>query len=460
MEQRNGRIDRKLQPRDEVFCHYFVYHQRPEDRILSCLVRKTETIRKELGSLAQVIDAKLTETLKRGIRRDAVDDLEKEIEAADLPADRRQAVEDELEATRQRQQALRKQIDTLRNLLDDSKKSIGLDEQHFRAAISSALELVGAEPLQAISSSAAGPPRCSFPALDQREGADPTWADTMDTLRVPRARDQKPWEWRRISPIRPVVFQDPGTMTDEVVHLHLEHRIVQRLLGRFTAQGFVYHDLSRACLAQTTDAIPRVVLLGRLCLYGPGAARLHEELIPVTARWTDPNIRKTDLSPYARESETKTLNLLDEALLVGTGRKIDDQILKQLQASAPEDIQQLLPHLQTRGQEYAADARNRLVERGQVEAKAMREILETQKKYIAETIAKHDKLDSRQRTLDFGELQDELRQLESNRRYWDKRLGALETELRTEPDRIRELYDVKATRIEPVGLVYLWPATG
>ena len=90
----------------------------------------------------------------------------------------------------------------------------------------------------------------------------------------------------------------------------------------------------------------------------------------------------------------------------------------------------------------------------------MREILETQKKYIADTISKHDKNDSRQRTLDFSELQDELRQLESNRRYWDKRLAALETELSTEPDRIRDLYDVKATRIEPVGLVYLWPVTG
>ena len=460
MEQRNGRIDRKLQPRDEVFCHYFVYRQRPEDRILSCLVRKTETIKKELGSLAQVIDAKLTETLKRGIRRDAVDDLEREIEAADLPADRRQAVEEELEATRERQEALRKQIDTLRNLLDDSQKSIGLDESHFRSAISSALELVGAEPLKAISSAETGPPRCSFPSLDQREGADPTWADTMDTLRVPRARDQKPWEWRRVSPIRPVVFQDPGTMTDEVVHLHLEHRIVQRLLGRFTAQGFVHHDLSRACLAQTTDAIPRVVLLGRLCLYGPGAARLHEELIPITARWTDPKIRKGDLSPYARESETKTLSLLDEALIAGTGQKIDAQILKQLQASAPKDIEQLLSHLQSRGEEYAADARKKLVDRGQAEGKAMREILETQRKYIGELITKHDKRDSRQRKLDFGDQQEELRQLESNRRYWDKRLVSLETELSTEPNRIRELYDVKATRIEPVGLVYLWPVTG
>ena len=90
----------------------------------------------------------------------------------------------------------------------------------------------------------------------------------------------------------------------------------------------------------------------------------------------------------------------------------------------------------------------------------MREILETQKKYIGELIAKHDNRDSRQRTLDFGDQQEELRQLESNRRYWDKRLTSLETELHTEPDRIRELYDVKATRIEPVGLVYLWPVTG
>ena len=129
----------------------------------------------------------------------------------------------------------------------------------------------------------------------------------MDALRAPRERGQKLWEWRRESPIRPVVFEDTGTMDEDVVHLHLEHRIVRRLLGRFIAQGFVYHDLSRACLAQTSDAIPRVILLGRLCLYGPGAARLHEELIPVTARWTDPHIRKAQLAPYGREAEGKTL---------------------------------------------------------------------------------------------------------------------------------------------------------
>ena len=34
LEQRNGRIDRKLQPAAQVFCRYFVYQQRPEDIVL------------------------------------------------------------------------------------------------------------------------------------------------------------------------------------------------------------------------------------------------------------------------------------------------------------------------------------------------------------------------------------------------------------------------------------------
>ena len=37
MEQRNGRIDRKLQPNPDVYCRYFFYEQRPEDRVLAAL---------------------------------------------------------------------------------------------------------------------------------------------------------------------------------------------------------------------------------------------------------------------------------------------------------------------------------------------------------------------------------------------------------------------------------------
>ena len=66
MEQRNGRIDRKLQPQPRVFCHYFIYRQRPEDRVIAALVRKSERIREELGSMNSVLDMRIVKTMQRG----------------------------------------------------------------------------------------------------------------------------------------------------------------------------------------------------------------------------------------------------------------------------------------------------------------------------------------------------------------------------------------------------------
>ena len=457
MEQRNGRIDRKLQPKDEVFCHYFVYQQRPEDRILQALVRKTETIKQELGSLSQVIDARLTKTLTHGIRHRSIESLEVEIEAAHLSESRRAAINRDLEASRERQQALREQIDRLRTLLEKSRESINLDGDQFRSAISCSLKLLGTDALQAVASDD-GIASFAFPAVDERSGGDPTWAETMDTLRLPRQPDRKLWDWRRSAPLRPVVFEDPGIVGNDFVHLHLEQRVVQRLLGRFTAQGFVHHDLSRACFAQAVDSIPRVVLLGRLALYGDGAARLHEEIIPVTARWIDPAIRKTALSPYAKTAEAKTLAMLDDSL-GKTGRAtLTPEIVATLQQSAAGDIHDLLPHLQTRGREYAADAERKLAARGVEEAQAMREILETQQQHISQTLKDMER-DPGQLRLEFRD-DEEFAQLNANKRHWARRLEELREELKSEPNRVKQVYTVRACRVEPVGLVYLWPVTG
>jgi hypothetical protein len=252
-----------------------------------------------------------------------------------------------------------------------------------------------------------------------------------------------------------VVFEDVGTMDEGVVHLHLEHRVAQRLLARFVAQGFVHHDLSRACLAQTTDSITRVLLLGRLCLYGPNAARLHEEIVPITARWVAPNLRKGPLTPYAREAEVKTLDLLEAALLPSGKPGVDPVVLERLQQSAAGDVAELRPLLEKRGQEVAIGVQMLLQKRADKEAEDMKEILEAQRKRLTETSKKHS--DS-QLTFEFDA--DEQRQLDSNRRHWEKRLKAIDRELATEPARIRSIYEVKARRIEPVGLVYLWPVSG
>ena len=54
-------------------------------------------------------------------------------------------------------------------------------------------------------------------------------------------------------------------------------------------------------------------------------------------------------------------------------------------------------------------------------------------------------------------LEEDRRQREAEHRFQTERLNRLPEELAKEPDRIRAIYQVQATRVEPVGLVYLWP---
>ncbi|MGC8551527.1 MAG: DISARM system SNF2-like helicase DrmD [Phycisphaerae bacterium] len=450
MEQRNGRIDRKLQPRPEVFCHYFFYRQRPEDRILQVLVKKSVTIREELGSFSSVLEEQLAGALKSGIRRDQLEQTLQQIQSADLQPELKQSISEELEETRFRQDALRQQIAALAKCLEDSRQRINFNEQHFQAAVSCGLNLAGAPALKPITGHRG---RLEFPALDLLPGADPTWASAIDSLRRQRSAGQSIFEWRKLNPPRPVVFEDPGDMSERTVQFHLEQRVVQRLLGRFRAQGFVHHDLSRCCLTHTADRVPRVILLGRLCLYGSAAARLHEELIFVAARWSDPARRSEPLAPYARDAEGFSLHLLNTALEGPDAPHAERAAV--LRQSVTVDVNDLLPHLQERGENYAIEAQQALQKRGTAEAAAMRRLLEDQQKRIQQTAQSFQSGRSQQLAMAFGEA--ERRQLDADRRYWNKRLESLTREIREQPERISALYRIHARRIEPVGLVYLWP---
>ena len=133
---------------------------------------------------------------------------------------------------------------------------------------------------------------------------------------------------------------------------------------------------------------------------------------------------------------------------------MSDPVRTRLAASAQTDIADLLPHLERRADEFAELAKRRLAERSKTEQHSMIDLLERQRKRIAEAAGKDD----RQMTFDFDEA--ERRQREADRRAWTRRLDAIETELETEPARIADAYRVRAVRVDPLGLVYLWPRTG
>lgn len=458
LDQRNGRIDRKLQPSDEVFCHYFVYQQRPEDRVLEVLVKKAERIREEMGSVAKVLEARIAESIGReGMRRDCLNELSDYIQSAE-EGNRRGVVEDELEEARSRQEKLKGEIDDLRTSLERSRLRIGITPTQFRQTLSMSLQLAGAPGITpnvpSVEPQIDTPHIYYFPADSDVLVRDSGWTAVLDSLRRRRQRGENIGEWRQRAPARPVVFEDSGRLGDNAVHLHLEHRVAQRLLGRFTAQGLIHHDLSKACLAATSDAVPRVILLGRLSVYGPRAARLHEEIITVAARWTDPTQRSGPLTPYSRATEQVALNSLQAALDDAGQHSIPEEVQKRFAASTEANVADLLPHLHSRGGILLSQAVERLSRRADTEKRSMIELLESQRRRIQEANASG----GLQLTLGFDP--EELRQYEADRNAWTRRLKAIESELESEPRRIAESYVVQAHRIDPLGLVYLWPRTG
>lgn len=465
MEQRNGRIDRKLQREAEVRCHYFILKQRAEDRVLDVLVKKTATIQRELGSLSPVLERQVAKLLDTGIYSQQEAQLTAQIEDIDsklagksdeLLVHRRVNIQEQLEIARPPQQKLLTELAQLDRMLKDSQEWLGLDDRLFRDALSVSLEIMGAPSLVPLDANAAlaDGDRAQW-IVPQRDSqtTDPAWAATLDSLRAVRKPGQNIWDWRNEAPVRPVVFRDPGSLDGEVVHLHLEHRLVQRLLGRFLAQGFVHNELTRACVCLTDDPLPKVIVLGRLSLYGARASRLHDEIVAVAAEWIEPDLRgKGKLKALGESDKENVLATLEQSLANPRLRDVSSGVQERLRSFAAQDVLELLPNLKKRAAALVERATKKLTERGVREAAEMKQLLIEQR----DSILLKEKQDIYQLSL-FNA--DELRQIEADRRHWRVRIAQLAAEINTEPQRIEEIYQVKANRIEPVGLVYLWPVS-
>jgi hypothetical protein len=286
-----------------------------------------------------------------------------------------------------------------------------------------------------------------------------TWADAFDDLRVRRrARNERLRDYRARAVLRRVAFRpailENGADAADVVQLHLEHRLIRRLLARFTSQGF-QGSLSRCCVVAGPGAQARVILLGRLALYGPGAARLHEEIIPVTAIWQEAahDRSKAPLRPLGIRGEDTTMTQLEAALR--DPMRVPEGVRSRLAAAAADDAIALADELESRAEARRASVEKDLFARGEAEASSLLKLLQDQRARIAKEAAEPD---DPQLTLP-GLPDAELAQRRADRRHWATRLLTMDTEIATEPGRVREGYSVRASRLEPVGLVYLWPAT-
>jgi superfamily II DNA or RNA helicase len=187
LEQRNGRIDRKLQPSPQVWCRYFDYEQRSEDVVLRALVRKTERIREQLGSAGQVISERLSERLEReGIWRPEAQAREI-AEASDERLEKTAVAEmDDETAARRARQA--KELDDLRALREESRERVGVDPDMLEKVVAEAMARAGASLEAARAGEING---VALFRLDPNGQVEPWKRRSRKLLRIPL-----PWHWR------------------------------------------------------------------------------------------------------------------------------------------------------------------------------------------------------------------------------------------------------------------------
>ncbi|MCA9664086.1 MAG: DISARM system SNF2-like helicase DrmD [Myxococcales bacterium] len=441
MEQRNGRIDRTLQPEATVRCMYFFYPQRAEDPVLRKVVDKVEVIRRELGSLGEVVFERLGELLELGIDAKTAE----AIDAADQLGLFGEVAKQELEAPSRQSETLAREIERAGEILNGSRELVEFDASLLRDAVDVGLELCGTPPLSELGG-----------GVYQLPEMPDSWQPTLDALRPPRARDESFWDWRKRPPM-PVVFTPPARINAQLSHLHLQHPLVRRLMSRFLSQGFSAHDLSRVTIVRNShDSLVRVIAFGRLSLFGRGATRLHDTLISVAARWLDAG-GAGHLAPFGEAADRKALEQLEQILRESpTLEGVSEAVQKKIAGRAADDFARLWKAIDAEADEERVRASQELEQRGIEEAAALKDILERQQRAIEAATR------GQARQLTFGESEIERaqqRQLERDLEHMQQRLAQIGGELEREPEQLRTLYEVVLSRLEPVGMVYLWPTT-
>lgn len=453
LEQRNGRIDRRLQPMPNVFCRYFVYENRDGDRILDALIRKTERINQELGEVGPVIAETIEGRIEAaGLWGADAENLRRELDDPSWLERERAAEEVRLTPEQeQRRRKLAQELDVVTRRLEQSRKQKAISPDVLQGVFVDAVERLVPNGLHKVDYG----DQDVFEIQAEHEGfRGGNWAPIFDEMMLrPRAKGESDAEYHENVPLKKVSFypiKDGDRLDTSVEQLHLEHRLVKRLLAQFEAQGF-RSRLERTAVLQSSGAIARCILLGRLSLYAKGAASLHSEVVPITA-----TISNEAVSPLKDDGRTAREVLRELADAVDTATIAPASIQENFRARAAQDALVLRPLLINRAEAIENQAREELGRIGEEHAKSLAGLLTGQK----ETLQRKLEEPSLRTQLNLELFPEEAEQRRQDEDYWRQRLDVIDGEIEREPEAIRDAYRISARRLEPVGLVYLLPAEG
>lgn len=429
MEQRNGRIDRHGQKAKAVLIYHFVgkgYQQqaiaggRPGDlegdlEFLMRAALKINNIREDLGKVGPVIAAQVEEAMLG--HRVTLDT---------------EAVERESEPVRRLlkfERQIRDQIEKLQEQLDETRVNLRLTPENIESVVKIGLELAGQPSLIANDKDASVCPSFILPPLMG------SWAACSQGLAHPHTGE-----------MRALVFDPDLTRDrDDVVLVHLNHRLVQMCLRLLRAEVWSragqnnLHRVTAKIIPNSVLDFPAVVAYGRLVILGGDQQRLHEEVIAAGG--------------LLKEGRFNRLNVLKirEALNAATPGSISQNLQQRLVERWDSYAHPLMQSLEARMSDRALALQKSLQDRCEKEVSDITAILNELRQSILNELEEPEV-----RQLELFTTP-EREQLERNLNSLKARIEQIPGEIERETAAVRARFANPTPRLFPLAITYLIP---
>lgn len=442
MEQRNGRIDRHGQRQSKVMIYHFVgkgflqnaknaIEHEPGDlegdlEFLLRAVKKVENIREDLGKVGPVISTQVTEAMLG--RRKRLNTAQVELDAE--PARKLLRVERDI----------RDRLKKLHDQLNDTRRELHLDPESIQSVVQVGLALAGQSPLKEATLSGLWPDltgkrkACPVFHLPPLNGS---WRLAAVGLEHPHTRK-----------VRPIVF-DHALLNgrDDVVLVHLNHRLVQSCLQRLRAEIWSsvgqhrLHRITARVIPNQFSDVPVAIAHGRLVVLGGDNQRLHEEIV-----FAGGELREGRFTRVSQQGR------LEEILYAASNEIPCEKTKENLKLLWPNHKENLLLALEARMKDRTETLQKRLDERANREVATMQAVLTELLSSIRTQLS-----DIKPQLELFSTPEKE--QFERDRGALNRRLAELPLEMDQEEQLIRARYANPSPRLFPVSVSYLVPET-
>ena len=432
LEQRNGRIDRHGQKAREVEIFHFVaegYRNRRSSpggkpsrleadlEFLMVVANKVEAIREDLGSYGIVIADEVESAMLGGSHS-----LER--------LDRAEVKADPVRKMLKFEHDLKKRVADLLAQFRETEKEQRLFPGNIQKVVEIALSLAD-QPHLIPSQSHRGRPVYILPALRG------SWAACAEGLEHPHTHD-----------MRPITFDHKESDDrDDVVLVHLNHRLVQMCLRLLRAEVWStnarkrLHRIAARLVPERVFSNPAIVAYARLVIIGGDSHRLHEELICMGGEIKE--------GRFSRMS----LGQLEDALASQNDREPSDSLKQKLLSLWDKLLPGLAQSLEARMKDRVEALKKKLVERAEKETSDIESILTELKQAIELQL---NEPDYQQLELPLFN-QNERDQLERNRDFLRSRVKAIPEEIERETAAIRARFAQLQSRLFPVAVTFLVP---